>query len=233
MATDAQLTANRTNSVASTGPATHQGKAAASRNAVSHGLFSKGDFVHPEEVADYAQFCDEFRADLVPLGAVEQTFVAEIIHAAWRLRRCSAIETEGGSTYDPMQSAILDQLEASIERARTQATRSLHRNLAELRRLQTDRRFQSETRRGDSAPLGLVSFKDMTSALLTEAKRKQLLEAQRQHRKSANSDFAKRSQSDGREPAGIPRGAPCSCGSGIKYKRCCGKNAPPVLAAAA
>ncbi|MBS1825935.1 MAG: SEC-C domain-containing protein [Acidobacteria bacterium] len=27
----------------------------------------------------------------------------------------------------------------------------------------------------------------------------------------------------------IPRGAPCPCGSGLKYKRCCGHNAPPVL----
>jgi uncharacterized protein YchJ len=26
-----------------------------------------------------------------------------------------------------------------------------------------------------------------------------------------------------------PRNATCPCGSGTKYKRCCGKNAPPVL----
>ena len=31
----------------------------------------------------------------------------------------------------------------------------------------------------------------------------------------------------------IPRNAPCPCGSGDKYKRCCGKNAPPVLGKAA
>jgi hypothetical protein len=30
-------------------------------------------------------------------------------------------------------------------------------------------------------------------------------------------------------PAATPRNAPCPCGSGAKYKRCCGKNAPPVL----
>lgn len=34
------------------------------------------------------------------------------------------------------------------------------------------------------------------------------------------------------QPA-IPRGAPCPCGSGLKYKRCCGHNAPPVLSNAA
>jgi transposase-like protein len=27
----------------------------------------------------------------------------------------------------------------------------------------------------------------------------------------------------------IPRSAPCPCGSGLKYKRCCGQSAPPQL----
>jgi len=31
----------------------------------------------------------------------------------------------------------------------------------------------------------------------------------------------------------MPRNAPCPCGSGAKYKRCCGKDAPPVLNRAA
>jgi transposase-like protein len=30
---------------------------------------------------------------------------------------------------------------------------------------------------------------------------------------------------------GTPRNAPCPCGSGTKYKRCCGRSAPPALAA--
>jgi uncharacterized protein YchJ len=34
-------------------------------------------------------------------------------------------------------------------------------------------------------------------------------------------------------PPPIPRGSPCPCGSGHKFKRCCGRNAPPVLTAAA
>jgi hypothetical protein len=29
--------------------------------------------------------------------------------------------------------------------------------------------------------------------------------------------------------APIPRNASCPCGSGEKYKRCCGHGAPPVL----
>jgi uncharacterized protein YchJ len=34
-------------------------------------------------------------------------------------------------------------------------------------------------------------------------------------------------------PADIPRGAPCPCGSGQKYKRCCGRDAPGVINRAA
>jgi len=35
------------------------------------------------------------------------------------------------------------------------------------------------------------------------------------------------------KPKMMPRNAPCPCGSGAKYKRCCGKDAPPVLNQAA
>jgi hypothetical protein len=35
------------------------------------------------------------------------------------------------------------------------------------------------------------------------------------------------------KPNQTPRNATCPCGSGTKYKRCCGKNAPPVLNRAA
>ena len=31
----------------------------------------------------------------------------------------------------------------------------------------------------------------------------------------------------------VGRNSPCPCGSGIKYKRCCGHNAPPILNKAA
>ena len=34
-------------------------------------------------------------------------------------------------------------------------------------------------------------------------------------------------------PPATPRNAPCPCGSGQKFKRCCGRNAPPVLFPAA
>jgi hypothetical protein len=34
-------------------------------------------------------------------------------------------------------------------------------------------------------------------------------------------------------PSATPRSAPCPCGSGLKYKRCCGQTAPPQLGSVA
>ena len=36
---------------------------------------------------------------------------------------------------------------------------------------------------------------------------------------------------DPRDEPATARNAPCPCGSGLKYKRCCGRNAPPRLSA--
>ena len=44
-----------------------------------------------------------------------------------------------------------------------------------------------------------------------------------------NQNFAKRNP----HPAEVGRNSPCPCGSGQKYKRCCGVNAPPILNQAA
>jgi hypothetical protein len=93
MATDAQIGANRMNAQASTGAVMADGKSRVSRNALTFGPYSSGDFVRPEEERDqYSEFCTGFQTDLAPEGAIEQTLTAEIIHAAWRLRRCSVIE---------------------------------------------------------------------------------------------------------------------------------------------
>jgi hypothetical protein len=49
----------------------------------------------------------------------------------------------------------------------------------------------------------------------------------------AEDNSAKQTQSHPAKPVAIPRSAPCPCKSGEKYKRCCGKNAPPVLSSPA
>ena len=90
MATEAQTAANRRNAESSTGPRTKEGKSRSSRNAVTFGIYSASDFVLPEDNSLYHHFCENFRKEPKPEGPFEQTLAAEIVHAAWRLRRCSA-----------------------------------------------------------------------------------------------------------------------------------------------
>jgi hypothetical protein len=155
MATEPQLIANRTNALASTGPVTAEGKSRVSRNAVTSGLFSATDFVLPDELDIYTEFCAAYEADLLPVGALEQTLAAEILHAAWRLRRCSTLETTGEHAQD------------SIDRARAGAHRIFTRSINELRKLQTERHLRANS---DTSALGLASSIAVTQARIVADK---------------------------------------------------------------
>ncbi len=220
MSTEAQIAANRRNAEASTGPRTAEGKARVSRNSTTFGLYSAGDVVRPEEESLYQAFCEDFQKQLAPQGAMETTLAAEIVHAAWRLRRCAAAESslDAQSGLDPMLDPATAAAWNSIDRARTQALRHFQRASAELRRLQTERQA-----RNDHARTG----KDLKPGSFPDA-RPQLLP-----NKLLPNNPTKQTQSEAPQTASIPRGAPCPCGSGAKYKRCCGTNAPAVLSPAA
>jgi hypothetical protein len=150
MATAAQLTANQTNAQASTGPCTESGKDQSSRNATTDGLFTARDFVRPDEREEYTAHCAAMRDELNPAGPLEETFAEAIIGAAWRLRRCAAIEARmaaaanDAGALDPMEAdEATRRLQLSVDRARAQAHNLLRRSLAELRRLQTQRQIRT------------------------------------------------------------------------------------------
>ncbi len=233
MATEAQLAANRRNAQSSTGPRTEAGKSRASRNAVTFGIYSAGDYVRPEDSDVYPLFCESFQKSLRPKGALEQTLAAEIIHAAWRLRRCSTLESELQN--EPMLDSADAPTHRTIDRARAEAQRQMLRATAELRRLQTDRQLRVECLHPDfdlTKLGGLASIKDMQSTLAIKQKldgadtMAQIIRATAPPRPIPA--VTKQTQS-----AAIPRGAPCPCGSGQKYKRCCGQSAPAILQTAA
>ena len=223
MSTESQIAANRRNAEASTGPRTAEGKARVSRNSTTFGLYSTGDVVRPEEESLYRAFCEDFQQQLAPQGAMETTLAAEIVHAAWRLRRCAAAESslDAQSGLDPMLDPATAAAWNSIDRARTQALRHFQRATAELRRLQTERQARNDE------DLNRDLKKDLKPSLSPDV-RPQLLP-----NKLLPNNPTKQTQSDLPETAPIPRGAPCPCGSGAKYKRCCGTNAPAVLSPAA
>jgi hypothetical protein len=93
MATQKQIAANRQNAQQSTGPRTSEGKAASSRNALAHGLFSEDVVLVEEERPDYEAFAAALQADLQPAGALEESFVQQIAWLQWRINRVARIET--------------------------------------------------------------------------------------------------------------------------------------------
>jgi len=212
MSTAAQIAANIANAQASSGPRSDTGKAITSKNSVVFGLFS-GDFVRPGEEQGYAALHVTLVRELAPIGALEDVLVEEVQRAMWRLRRCGEVESHLVLRLSDGENFILDAMEAlnspaekiqrSVDRARSQAHRLLHKSTAELRRLQADRRCPAVAK-----------------------------PAQQETPEVSETPVAKQTQSEPVETPEIPRGAQCPCGSGQKYKRCCGVGAPAMLHAA-
>jgi hypothetical protein len=240
MATQAQIDANRLNAQLSTGPTTEEGKAVAVRNGLTNGLYTKEDYVRPEERGIYLDFRENISRELDPIGILENALAQEIAGATWRLRRCTEAEAELGAF-----SESTDKLRRSIERARAASHSQLHRSINQLRKLQTERLTRAEItwENPEEAPLAesLKVVKVLTTQLRNDNLVKKLASNCRTAGDTRISCASARELASNCKPvseadaqaAPIPRNAHCPCNSGNKYKRCCGKNAPPVLGKAA
>jgi hypothetical protein len=239
MPTEAQLNANRRNAQRSTGARTPEGRARVAANAVQFGLFAASNFVEAGEETEYTTFVETLRNQLEPEGPIEETFAIEVVAAAWRLRRCGIIESNLLECEDP------DATQTAIDRARNQAHRLFVKGTAELRRLQTERQLRFELI-PKSENAALISFRDIIRDLATHNNTqlvKRRLEGIESIEKVLDQATAPPDPNwvCSVNPPGhaasaalaIGRNAQCPCKSGEKYKRCCGRHAPPVLTKAA
>ena len=92
MATERQIAANRLNAQRCTGPKTLEGKAAVSRNAVTHGLTSYSGLLPGEKLEDFSDLRARVFAELAPASAIETELAERIASLLWRLRRVPAFE---------------------------------------------------------------------------------------------------------------------------------------------
>jgi hypothetical protein len=152
MTSAARRAANRLNAAKSTGPRSAEGKAAASRNALKHGLRAQALLVFDETVEDLNDFHAALHADYAPAGAAEEEIVERIIMAAWCLRRAWRAEAatidraaerasvDGAGEVDlsvwPAEVAALVRYQAHHER-------TIQRAKAELERLRNERRREA------------------------------------------------------------------------------------------
>ncbi len=93
MTSDKQIQANRRNALNSTGPKTPEGKAAVRLNARTHGLRSQEVLLPGEDEEALKGLDEDLRAELQPVGELENLLVDNIVAAHWRLRRLRRVES--------------------------------------------------------------------------------------------------------------------------------------------
>jgi len=116
MSTQPQILANRLNAQKSTGPKTPKGKAAASKNALKHGLSASHDVIITESQEDYDRHRDSLLAELAPQTPMESILADRIVSLAWRLERAATIQNQ---TIDAMDEESKHPPFPALARLRT------------------------------------------------------------------------------------------------------------------
>ncbi len=92
--TQSHTESNRQNAKKSTGPRTPEGKAASSRNGLTHGLSGDKHFIlEGEDPEAFLRLLADLHDHLRPVGDSEELVVNRIAAAQWRLDRAFALET--------------------------------------------------------------------------------------------------------------------------------------------
>jgi hypothetical protein len=139
MATAAQLLANQANAQHSTGPRTPEGKARSSRNSFQHGLTLGVLAIADEEIEALNAFIAEMRADLFPVGALQEEAFQQFLDGAFRLRKIRILmdEMAAGHADDPFIRPECAPKIHALMRHRATAEMLVYRSLQTLRELQT------------------------------------------------------------------------------------------------
>ena len=117
------------------------------RSANESVFVAQSDSVPVSDRSAYSAMASALLAHLSPEGAIEEILAAEIITAAWRLRRCRNTEMKiaAASDLDPMENPTVEKIQKSVDRARAHALGTLRRSTAELRKVQTERATRRES----------------------------------------------------------------------------------------
>jgi hypothetical protein len=136
MTSERQKAANRANALHSAGPRTQNGKGLVRFNAFRHGLLAQ-DVVLPGEDGDaFEDLLNQVRANLSPVGPIEEFLVNRVVNAMWRLQARDEVLLGCAIDADAKEGDAF----AKLARYKRSLERSLLRALDELRQLQDRRR---------------------------------------------------------------------------------------------
>jgi hypothetical protein len=135
---------NRENAQKSTGPKTAEGKAASSKNAFKHGIYSKFACIPGEDPEKLDALRGDLRAEHQPASLTEEMLVDELAHHYWHIKRYRYLEShmwttpgrdEQGDLCADVNRVVwmIDHgLATLIHRALNSAERSFHKTLKTL-----------------------------------------------------------------------------------------------------
>jgi len=134
MASTAQILANQKNALLSTGPKTPEGKSAAARNSIKHGLSGAFTVLPHEDQDEFDILLACLRDEMAPTDEHESFLVEQMAQSRWRLRRLQRLENaalellmeiEQGSPLVTLDSD--HRIAARMIQGRGDALASLHR----------------------------------------------------------------------------------------------------------
>jgi hypothetical protein len=221
------IRANTANAAFSTGPRTPEGKRRSSQNAAKHRFSSDQVVIGDGDQETFDSLHDTCHDEFEPASDSETILVDKIAIARWNMRR---IEKAEAKYHRDNPDAGLDvkthpQLEV-FRRYSIAAEGSFFRCLRELRSLQAAR--YSIAQNVEDIP-NLVKAPTPSHRQLM-ADLRALVDGPLPGWGSVGTEKSperNEPNSEVKPPDLISRSGPCPCKSGQKYKRCCGRNAPP------
>ena len=215
MATPAQCLANAENAKLSTGPKTEAGKATVAKNGVRHGLFTAFERLAPADRDRINQFVYELHNGLPEQCTAAEDIIGQYAIAKWRNELCCRMESAfyasaiAQERTNPESAALVEEFGEDILLGHALRRDAAGPNVfSKLTRYEA--RITKELHRACDA------YNQMLNLLAMEG-------------------FEAKPISQPPSPESAeqtPRNAQCPCGSGMKYKRCCGEGSPAVLCAA-
>ena len=242
---EARKAAARANGAKSRGPITSAGKVISSKNALQHGMTAVASAVAlakaelpptigltlqaavlpNENPLAAAEILAELTAAHNPVGAAEHRAVELVAAHHWLSLRLLSVQ-QGYFLNAATRASEKIATDFATAGERSRAAETFRQIATEDHSFKLLIRYSSETRRAATAKLR--ELQDLQTQRL-RAKHEPENEPEPEALNEPKEPKPAPAVNEGDRYPGTPRTALCPCKSGEKYKRCCGRQAPPIL----